>query len=411
MGFYCQRHSYETELTTKVVSCTQAQVKLEVNGRKQNVKGFELILEDTVLFPEGGGQPDDRGTINNVEVLRITRKGADAIHFVTSSLEPGSEVTQKVDWKRRFDHMQQHSGQHLVTAIADNKHGWKTTSWDLGREKSFIELDTPKISQEQLEELEKDTNDAIRKCIPMTPRLVELGSKELQEVRTRGLPDDHVGLVRIVEIEGIEANLCCGTHVSNLSHLQAIKLLGAEKGKKGKTNLYFLAGNRVLSYLGKCYNNEKALNLSLKCGPDEHVQQVDKIQKSLKTANKTSLTVLRELAVLEARHYKLNPNRDPLLSIHRKEGDSEYMIIVANEVGPENALMLLSTGEENGAGLFLVAGPTDIVEEAGPRVASLLEGKGACKNGRYQGKATKLSKRSEAEKLLRDFTHKLNLNS
>ncbi|XP_071479718.1 alanyl-tRNA editing protein Aarsd1-B-like [Diadema antillarum] len=410
MSFYCQKHSYETELTTKVVSCSPAQAKLQVNGKKQNIKGYELILEDTVLFPEGGGQPDDRGTINDVEVLRITRKGADAIHFVTSSFEPGSEVKQKVNWERRFDHMQQHSGQHLITAIADNKYGWKTTSWDLGREKSFIELDTPKIGAEEMEKLEMDVNDAIRQCIPMTPRLVEIGSKELEEVRTRGLPDDHVGLVRIVEIKGIEANMCCGTHVSNLSHLQAIKLLGTEKGKKGKTNLFFLAGGRVLAYLGKCYDNEKALTALLKCGPEDHAQQVDKIQKSLKAANKTSLTLLRELAQLEARLYKETQGRDPVLALHRKEGDSEFMNMLANEVGPENALMLLTVGEENGAGLFLVAGPPAIIEEAGPKVATVLEGKGACKNGRFQGKATKLSKRSEAEQLLRQFSDKLTLN-
>ncbi|XP_033625327.1 alanyl-tRNA editing protein Aarsd1-B-like [Asterias rubens] len=407
MAFACQQNSYLKELTTKVTSCTPAELKLVINGKKQTVKGYEIITEDTVLFPEGGGQPDDRGTMNDIEVLRITRRGADAVLFVETPIEPGTEVLQKVDWIRRFDHMQQHSAQHLVTAIAEAKYGWPTTSWDLGREKSSIEMDWPKINIEDLQVLESEVNEAIRKQLAMTPRLVELGSHDLDWVRTRGLPDDHVGQVRIVEIEGIEANLCCGTHVSNLSHLQSIKLLGAEKGKKNKTNVYFLAGNRVLSYLSKCLANEKLLTGHLKCGPEDHPQATEKIQKSLKVANKNTTMLLRDLAVLEAHRYNNQVNKDPIFVLHRKEGDSEFLNMVANEINLQGTLALLTAGDEKGVGLFLVAGPDDIIKEVGPKVAELLEGKGACKNGRFQGKANKMSKRTIAEETLRQYTEKL----
>ncbi|KAJ8035531.1 Alanyl-tRNA editing protein Aarsd1 [Holothuria leucospilota] len=406
MSFICQKDCYLKEFHTKVVSCSPSKLKIAVNGKKEVVSGFDVICEDTVLFPEGGGQPDDRGTMNGHEVLRITRVSDKAVHFMKEALEPGTEVHQIVDWSRRFDHMQQHSGQHLVTAIADEKYGWPTTSWDLGREKSFIELDTPKISNEQLEQLEKDVNEAIRKCLPMMPRWVEVGSEELQKVRTRGLPEDHVGLVRIVEIESIEANMCCGTHVSNLSHLQMIKLISAEKGKKNKTNLYYVAGDRVLKYLAASIEVEKKLNKLLKCGQDEYAQAVEKQQKTLKATNKSNLLLLREIAVLEGQRYLNQPNRDVIFCLHRKEGDSEFLNMVANEIGSQNALMLLSVGDEKTSGLFLIAGPEEVVAVVGPKVEEALKGKGSFKNGRYQGKASQLCNRPTAENILREHADK-----
>lgn len=112
---------------TRVVSCRAAELRPPGGG--EPVRGFQVVLEDTILFPEGGGQPDDRGLIGDVPVLRVTRRGAEAVHFVQAALEPGAEVLLSLDWERRFDHMQQHSGQHLVTAIAEQMFGFKTTSW------------------------------------------------------------------------------------------------------------------------------------------------------------------------------------------------------------------------------------------------------------------------------------------
>lgn len=127
------------QFVTSVVSCCPAELKQEVNGKKETLKGFNVLLQDTILFPEGGGQvsafiiklvpplkvcvrvcdaiflmlsqPDDHGLIGEVPVLRVTRQGPDAVHFVTSPVEVRQEVRLTVDWERRFDHMQQHSGE------------------------------------------------------------------------------------------------------------------------------------------------------------------------------------------------------------------------------------------------------------------------------------------------------------
>ncbi|XP_025056522.1 alanyl-tRNA editing protein Aarsd1 [Alligator sinensis] len=388
------------DFRTRVLWCRPAELPRE---REAPLPGFYVGLQDTILFPEGGGQPDDRGLIEDIPVLRVTRQGAEALHFVQTPLEPGSEVLLSLDWDRRFDHMQQHSGQHLITAIADLMFGFKTTSWELGRQRSIIELDTPSMTKEQVVALEENVNEKIRAHIPVTVKEFSDGDPEVEMVRTRGLPDDHTGPVRIVSIEDVDDNMCCGTHVSNLSQLQVIKLLGTEKGKKNKTNLVFLAGNRVLKSVEWSHSTEKTLTSLLKNGPEEHVEAVKRLQNSVKMLQKNNLNLLRDLAVLTAQSFKSNPNRDQLFVLHRKDGDTEFMNIIANEIGMDETLLFLTVGDEKEAGLFLLAGPIKIVENLGPRVAEILEGKGAGKRGRFQGKANRMSRRAEAQALLQEF--------
>uniref|UniRef100_A0A3P8XTS7 Alanyl-transfer RNA synthetases family profile domain-containing protein n=1 Tax=Esox lucius TaxID=8010 RepID=A0A3P8XTS7_ESOLU len=406
MAFQCQRDCYMQEFVTSVVACSPAELKQEINGKKEIIKGFNVKLQDTILFPEGGGQPDDHGLIGDVPVLRVTRNGAEAVHFVGSVLEVGREVQLKVDWERRFDHMQQHSGQHLITALADSMFGYKTTSWELGRQRSTIELDTPSLKPAQVEALEAAVNEKIRANIPVTVQLLSLDDPALEKVRSRGLPDDPAGPIRIIDIEGVDANMCCGTHVSNLSHLQVIKLLGTEKGKKNKTNLIFLVGFRVLKYVERSYSIERSLVSLLKTGPDDHVDAVDKIQKTVKALQKCNLNLLRDMAVLVAQNFKLNPERGNFFAFHKKEGDNEFMSIIANEIATEETLVFLTVGEEKGPGLFLLAGPSQKVVELGPRVLEMLEGKGAGKNGRFQGKVNSMARRGEVEALLLEHCRK-----
>ncbi|XP_039372342.1 putative protein PTGES3L isoform X3 [Mauremys reevesii] len=392
----------DLDFTTRVASCRPAELPAE-GGAKETLRGFHVVLEDTILFPEGGGQPDDRGLIDDIPVLRVTRQGPAAVHFVQRPLEPGSEVLLTVDWDRRFDHMQQHSGQHLITALADLMFGFKTTSWELGHQRTVIELDTPSVTAEQVEALEKNVNEKIRARIPVVVREHSEDDPEIETVRSRGLPDNHTGPVRIISIEGIDDNMCCGTHVSNLSDLQVIKLLGTEKGKKNKTNLVFLAGNRVLKSVERSHSIEKALTSLLKNGAEEHVEAVKRLQNSVKLLQKNNLNLLRDLAVLTAQNFKSNPGRGRVFVLHRKDGDSEFMNIIANEIGTEDTLLFLTVGDEKAAGLFLLAGPSEVVEKLGPRVAELLEGKGAGKRDRFQGKATRMSRRAEVQALLQDF--------
>uniref|UniRef100_T1JDQ2 Threonyl/alanyl tRNA synthetase SAD domain-containing protein n=1 Tax=Strigamia maritima TaxID=126957 RepID=T1JDQ2_STRMM len=402
MVFACQRDSYLQEFHTKAISCESAKIKLLINGKNEIFDGYNVVLEDTILFPEGGGQPDDRGTISNVQVLRITRNKDSAVHFVTQSVPLNEEIPLKLDWVRRFDHMQQHSGQHLLSAVAENKFKLKTTSWNLGELISYVEIDAPVVEFPVLKELEEIVNDKIRAAIPVTVKTYEKGSEELEKAHSRGLPDDHSGLIRIISIEGVDENMCCGTHVKNLSELQAIKIVSLEKGKKNKCNLYFLVGNRILSYMQKCIEKERIFTCFLKCGSDQHVELLEKMSKSLKTTQKNELNLIRDLALLEAQKVKQIQPKPKFYSIHRKEGNSDFMSIITNEVKDEDILLFITVGDEKGAGQVTISGKAEIVKTLGPKVGEILDGKGVAKGNRYLGKVNNLSQRSKAEQMIKD---------
>jgi len=397
MVFACQKDSFLKSLKTTVVSC-QA-------GKLAGKETFELTLEDTVLFPEGGGQPDDRGTINGIEVMRVIRRGGSAVHFVPEAIPEGTEVELVVDWSRRFDHMQQHSGQHLLSAIIENNFGYETTSWELGKLRSHIELSCKKLTAEEMEWIERTANEIIRNSTPVNVHEhPSAACPELKHATTRGLPDDHEGPVRVVEIPGIDRNMCCGTHVSNLSQVQVIKLFPETESMRGGSRLFFLAGDRVLNYLGKALDNERALTKLLSVGPDDHPTAVDRIQNTLKSVNKITRSQLKELAQLEAYQLKTTSETRTYFYVHRENGDMEYMNALVNELSDQPLPVLITVGPDKGPGQFLLFGEEKQVSKIGPKIASVLEGKGGGKKGRFQGKANTLKTRKAAEEILKEFS-------
>ncbi|GBP08735.1 Alanyl-tRNA editing protein Aarsd1 [Eumeta japonica] len=217
MVFKCQEDSFLTTFTSKVLRCSVTNEPIVEYGKAADFNGYEVVLENTILFPAGGGQPHDIGWLNDVEVLQVLRRGPEAVHFTNKPLEVGTEVTQKLNWDRRFDHMQQHSGQHLLSAILEKEHNLSTTSWWLGADESYVELDTIKISDGIIKTVEQRCNELIRKAIAVNVKICKKEDPVLDEAHTRGLPKDCVETIRVICIGDIDENMCCGTHVSNLS--------------------------------------------------------------------------------------------------------------------------------------------------------------------------------------------------
>lgn len=398
--FACQHDSFLKELSTTVVSCQEAKISCNTNGKKEFLNGFEVVLADTILFPEGGGQPWDFGTIDGKEVIQVTRRGAEAIHFLKSSFEPGQTVSVLLDWNRRLDHMQQHSGQHLITAVIAAEFGYATSSWWLGEEVSYLELDTPSISTEQVENAEKLVNQYIREARPVEVNVYEASDPELKKARTRGLPEDHVGQVRVVTIQGLENNMCCGTHVTNLSQLQMIKFMTVEKGKKGKIKLNFLAGNRVIGKMNELLLREAALSNLLQNKGSMHVQLTEKIQNSLKISVKNLQNVLREMAIIEANKLKSAITKPHHLVLYRSEADMDFINSFLREFNDESVLLLLIVGEEPNL-QFVLHGKPDLVADIGPKLCEMMGGKGFGKGAKYQAKVSKL-RLTEIEQLVKE---------
>lgn len=220
----------------------------------------------------------------------------------------------------------------------------------------------------------------------------------LSSAHTRGLPADHTGPVRVVEIKGVDENMCCGTHLTSLSQIQMIKLLHTEC-KRGNTLLYFVCGDRVSSILQTSLDIQHQLNTLLSCPPDSFPIMVDKLSKENRSSRKHAERLSEEVAVLHAA--SLKASRDTVLTVHRPTADNEYSLTLQRELREvcDKRVLLLTMGEQNSA-QFVFRGPVDIVDQLGKGVAQKLGGKGGGKDGKFQGKFADLRKIEETVQFL-----------
>lgn len=203
--------------------------------------GTYVLLEETAFYPHGGGQPCDEGRINGVAVLDVISEDENVLHKVASPLGEGV-VTCEVDWQRRFDHMQQHSGQHLLSAVCRDLYQAMTVSFHLGTDYATIDVEQPELSPLQLATIEREVNQQIYKNRVVSSYFVtEEELAKLPLVKQPKVTEN----IRIVEIQDVEYNACGGTHVSSTGEIGMIKLLKAEK-QKGHTRIYFKCGYRAL---------------------------------------------------------------------------------------------------------------------------------------------------------------------
>ena len=180
------------------------------------------------------------------------------------------------------------------------------------------------------------------------------------------MPDDHHGAVRVVTMKGIDSNMCCGTHVSNLSHLQLIKLLHCEKGKKNKTNLFFLSGNRVINHINRTLQRERQLTAILKNAPEDHVDLVTKLQNTVKITQKTMQSLMKEAALVQAE--KIRAEKPKYAVVHRKDGDVDFVNVLLSELANEvNEMGLLVTVGEDNNGQMALIGSEELVSSIGPK--------------------------------------------
>lgn len=267
----------------------------------------------------------------------VRREHADAIHFVhcAEPLACGATVELRVDWPVRLDHMQQHSGQHLISAVLEQQCGWATGSWYLGAGTSFVQLDAQRLDEERLRAAERRINEIIAGGCAVSVQNVDpqalvsdAGNGEDGEddqrraVRaTRDLPADHVGPVRVVTFAGIESNRCCGTHVRDLHQLQAVQLLHWEPARGG-VQLHFLVGGRVLRYAAEAWARERRMNVALGGEAGQHVELVRGAQEKLRAAQRLVKRLQRELAAEEAGRLDAAVGVK-FAFVHRKDGAAE----------------------------------------------------------------------------------------
>lgn len=203
---------------------------------------FAVILDKTYFYPESGGQPSDIGTINNINVSYVLEKQDKILHITDSKLELGPARCE-IDWSNRFDSMQQHSGQHIISACFYKLYEGETSSFHIGKETATIEIDIESFDAEMAERVEAMANTMIYGNLPVTTDIVDKEKLALLPLRKQPKVESNI---RIVNIEGCDCTPCGGTHVKATGEIGMIKIKKWEK-LKGSHKFEFVCGNRALT--------------------------------------------------------------------------------------------------------------------------------------------------------------------
>ena len=357
-------------------------------------------LNDTLFYPEGGGQPADRGVLGGVAVVDVQKVEGVPRHFLQQPVDVGP-VNLVLDWERRFDHMQQHTAQHLLTAVALNRFGWKTTAFHLRDRESDIELDVESLSQEQLEALEGEVMDEVRRGRKVRGWRVTPEEYAAMEVRSRRLPAGHQGDFRLVEIEGLDLNTCGGTHLHSVSEIECLKLLGTES-MRGGTRLRWLAGGRVRKRLAQHEERNSRLRSLFDTGDEDLVEVAGLKLNQLKQAGREIKQLNGRLAEATVAH--LATRQEKLVESHFEETEMSFLQQVARGFASSKHPGVLFLTASRGAGHFFVLAmakdrPYDL-PAMGRAVLSSLDGRGGGAGQMFQGKMDSLAGREQALTIL-----------
>ena len=238
-----EQNPYLTKFEGTVLSCVQGK------------KGFDIILDQTAFYPEGGGQPYDIGTLGGAKVLEVHEHEGHVVHTCDAPLEVGAQVSGEIDWPRRFDLMQQHSGEHIVSGIAHAKWGCDNVGFHMGADVITIDLNVL-LDETQLQELEDDVNRYLWEDHPIV--ITFPTPEELPHVEYRS-KKELTGRVRIVSFPGADTCACCGTHVSSSGQVGLVKLLSVQKFRDG-VRIELVCGGRALGYLSRALEQNRQVS-------------------------------------------------------------------------------------------------------------------------------------------------------
>ena len=235
--------------------CHLSQFTARVTGCTQADGGYAVTLDRTAFYPEGGGQPCDLGTLGGVRVLDVREAGEDVVHLCSGPLEVGAMAEGAIDYGRRFDLMQQHSGEHMVSGVIHGKYGYHNVGFHMGADVITIDFDGI-IPAEDLPGIEARVNAAIWRNLPL--HIWYPGREELPGVfyRTkRALPWP----VRIVEVPGVDSCACCGVHVAYTGEIGLVKLFSVVKFHQG-VRIEMACGGRALDILSRAYDQNRQVS-------------------------------------------------------------------------------------------------------------------------------------------------------
>ena len=362
--------SHLKEFTATVTDCREAK------------GGWAVMLDATAFYPTGGGQECDVGTLGPANVLDVKEQGEQILHLCDAPLEVGSTVKGAIDWARRFDHMQQHSGEHLVMGRIYQKFGYHNVGFHMGTGLVTIDLDGP-VTWEDLMEIEEKGNAIIWENRPVKtwyPSPEELPHVTYRSKKALPWP------VRIVEFPGADACACCGTHVKYTGEIGQVKFVSCIKFKEG-VRIEMASGKRAADLLRNIFEQNRQVSQTFSAKILETGAAAQKFNELLIQEKYRAVGLQRKFFASVAESYA---GKDR--AVHFEEGLAPGQVReLADAVLEKVSTAIVISGTDETGFSICILSKTEDTRQLGKAVNGALNGRGGGKPGAFQGslKATR----------------------
>ena len=333
--------------------------------------GWQVVVDSTAFYPEGGGQPADRGTLGGVSVTDVKEKDGRILHLCDAPLEVGATVTGTIDWDRRFDHMQQHSGEHIISGILCADYACDNVGFHLGADTVTIDYNT-EITWEQALAAERKANETIWADTPVQITYPDAEALAALDYRSK---KELTGQVRIVSFPGADCCACCGTHVRTAGQVGLVKVLSVQKFRDG-VRIEILCGKRALDYLGRVYDQNRAVGQKLSVKAFDTFAAVERLENELSDLKFRA-------AGLEAQVFA---------SIAEANDGRGDVLLLQPPMAPDNVRRLADAVAQRCGGLAAVFAGEDgkfnyaLLRADGADISALVKAMNAALNGRGGGR-------------------------
>lgn len=397
--------AYQTEFEAKVADCRAVQ------------NGYEVILDQTAFYPEGGGQPCDRGALNSlnretgcgsglcggepaaenddemadVHVLDVQEDGGEVLHLCDRPLRAGTCVRGRIDWTRRLTHMREHSGEHIISGIICRTHGYSNIGFHMG--KDFVTIDfSGMLTEEDIAAAERAANEKVLENVEI---LAEYPDKEALKTLDYRSKKELDGAIRIVTVPGADCCACCGTHVKRTGEIGPIKVIGSEHYKSG-IRLNILIGQKALADYTQRFENTGRISTLLSVKPENTAEGVEKLLESM-NALKLEYGALK-LKLLEQKVEAI-PAGEKSVVLFEKGLTPVDVRRLADRLQEKAAFAAVFCGDDQKGYQYVIISRQLDVSAFGKAFNRALNGRGGGRNPMIQGSVAAL--RDEIEAFLR----------
>lgn len=374
------KDSHRRSFTAKVLDCR----------KKKN--GYEVILDRTAFFPEGGGQPADTGTIGDTRVTDVQIINNEIVHYTDKPLNKSDDVSCEINWEQRFRRMQNHSGEHIVSGIVHTLYGYENVGFHMGDD---ITVDfSGELTREQLLEIERKANEAIYKNVKFTCEYPDEETLKTLNYRSKLELTENI---RIVTIEGYDVCACCAPHVYSAGEIGIIKILDFIR-HRGGIRIHMLCGKDALEDYEIKYGNLRSVATALCAKQNETANAFEKFNEEHGALKAELAALKRELAQIKASSIE---NTDECILLFESDADmNDLRKLVLNGAEKTTKLCAGFSGNDKTGYRFVIASKSIDLREKSKEITSALNGKGGGSSELLQGSAA--ASKAEIEKYFKE---------